>query len=203
MAVPPQRRPRYQPQPWDPETGYYPEKGVNVKTIYERSWRNRHKPVEVPDFQDESFGFPNFPEISVHWLEVWGENPNYDGKKDLMLATEAICRAEAARLDLNAVVIRTGLHNKKDQHAVDGTVLTYEDPRTGYIKNDTANADWHFTVEVYMGYDEENVIIQGHIYVAFDSKAPQGLRIMNNPSVEKKHVDTGKGYVASEFWTVT
>ncbi|EGO57284.1 hypothetical protein NEUTE1DRAFT_137135 [Neurospora tetrasperma FGSC 2508] len=53
-----------------------------------------------------------------------------------------------------------------------------------------------------MGYDEENVIIQDHIYVAFDSKAPRGLRIMNNPSVERKHVDPGKGHVASEFWTV-
>lgn len=118
-----------------------------------------------------------------------------------MLATEAICRAEAARLDLNAVVIRKGLHNKKNQHALDGTVLTYEDTRTGYIRNNTANADWHFTV--YMGYDEENLIVQGHIYVAFDSKAPHGLRIMTNPSVERKHVDPGKGHVASEFWTVT
>lgn len=66
--MPHYQRTRYQPQPWDPETGYYPEKGITVQHIYERSSRNRHKPVEVPDFQDESFGSPDFPEIrSTGW----------------------------------------------------------------------------------------------------------------------------------------
>lgn len=140
--------------------------------------------------------------FSIHGIDDWGLNTDHDSNPDLVKATERICRAEAARLELNAVVIRTGLHNKKNQHAPDGTVLTstYKDTRTGQTKNDVTNADWHFTV--YMGYDEENLIIQGHIYVAWDPKVIFGLRIMNNPLVERKHVDPDKGHVASEYWTV-
>ncbi|KAK1778710.1 hypothetical protein QBC45DRAFT_466996 [Copromyces sp. CBS 386.78] len=141
------------------------------------------KPSEIPKFVDWSYGSEEHPDISrsVHWLETWGENGNYDGKKSLMLATEEICRAEAARLDLNAVVIRTGLHNKRNQHNIDGTKKTYECQYSGLTKNDVKDADWDFTV--YMGYHHEDLIVQGHIYVASDHTARGGLRL----SAERKH----------------
>ncbi|KAK3400842.1 hypothetical protein B0T20DRAFT_390701 [Sordaria brevicollis] len=94
------------------------------------------------------------------------------------------------------VVIRAGVHNKTNRYAPDGTILTYQDSYTGKTKNDVGPADWHFTV--YMGYTQDELIIQGHIYVVFDPSAQGGLRMVSNSEVERKHVDPSKGCVASE-----
>ncbi|KAK3334362.1 hypothetical protein B0H65DRAFT_566368, partial [Neurospora tetraspora] len=194
--------------PWDPETGYYPEKGFTVKQIYERSWRNREKPVDVPDFKNEiscfcheSHNSADFPDISVYWIEDWGNNPAYgEDSFNRVKGTEAICRAEAAHLGFDAVVIRAGLHNKRNQHDAFGTIRTKNDPRSGRIVNDTTDADWHLTV--FMGYDVDNLVIHGRVYLVWDHKAMFGMRIVKDASERKHLAPNEKPSAITYHWTL-
>ncbi|CCC13230.1 unnamed protein product [Sordaria macrospora k-hell] len=127
---------------WDPATGASPDKGVNMQVVFDRVSR-------------------------LYWLESWWSNPVYGEDSEYRVkATEDICRAEAARLGFSVVVIRAGVHNKRNQHDDAGTVITRNDPRTGRTTHDIVDADWHVTV--LMGNDPDNLIIHGHIYLVWD-----------------------------------
>ncbi|KAL0474067.1 hypothetical protein QR685DRAFT_542544 [Neurospora intermedia] len=185
---------------WDPDTCVYPEKGINMQTVYERASRRRDKPMAFQGFADESHGSPDYPHISIYWIEHWGNNPVYgDDSFNRIKGTEAICRAEAARLGFDVVVLRAGLHNKRNQHDEYGTIRTKNDPRSGRQVNDTVDADWHLTV--LMGYDTENLVIHGHIYVAWDSKVSCGIRVVKD-ATERKHVRPGEEPGPSAYWSL-
>lgn len=120
-----------------------------------------------------------------------------------MLATEEICRAEAACIGLHAVVVRAGLHNKRNQHEDAGTVITKNDPRTGRTSNGIVDADWHVTV--LMGNDPDNLIIHGHINLVWDHLVRQqrgvfGLRKMRDASERKPPHGESQG--PTSYWSL-
>ena len=71
-------------------------------------------------------------------------------------------------MGFDVVVVRAGIHNETNQHATDGTLLTYYDERTGTKQNMTAEDDPHITV--YMGYSLNRLVVVGHVYIVWDLK---------------------------------
>lgn len=59
--------------------------------------------------------------------------------------------------------------------------------------------DPHITV--YMGYDLDNIeaVVQGHVYIVWDRKAPYDMRIVKDTS-DRKIVQPWHQPVASEYW---
>ena len=145
-----------------------------------------------------------FPEVTVYWLEHPSDSHHYGVDYDYRVAkTEEICRAEAVRCGLQAVVIRVGVHDQRNQHDAAGTVKTVKSKATGNTVNDIVQADWHITV--CMGKDPDNLIISGHIYVVWDKnqrtqQGYPGLRRMLDASERMHGYDDNWGPVA--YWTL-
>ncbi|KAK3505451.1 hypothetical protein B0T13DRAFT_391664 [Neurospora crassa] len=182
---------------WTPEQGY-PRRGTTVEKLFQRLQRKRGKAEEEEmEFQRESPPTAEFPNITINWAENWAGKCGGDLTLNRRDGTEKILREEANRLGFDAVVIRSGVHNETNQYAADGTLLTYIDPRTGKKRNLTAEDDPHITV--YMGYDLDNLVVQGHVYIVWDRKAPYDMRIVKDAS-DRKIVQPWRQPVASEYW---
>lgn len=168
--------------------------------VMRRASEWRDKPLRFEGFFGNGAVTPDAPDVTVYWLENPYNNPAYgDDPFNRKMGTEALARAEAARLDFNVVVIRAGLHNKRNQHDAYGTIKTKNDHRSDRIVNDVAEADWHMTI--LMGYDTNNLIVHGHIYVVWDSDAMCGFRMVHDKT-ERKHIPPNEEDGPTAYWSL-
>lgn len=104
-----------------------------MQVVFDRASRRTGRYMKFIGFHTSKQCEPatDRPNITVYLLESWGSYPVYGEDSEYRVkATEDICRAEAARLGFSVVVIRAGLHNKRNQHAVNGTELVGALPAT-------------------------------------------------------------------------
>ncbi|EAA33512.1 hypothetical protein GE21DRAFT_3863 [Neurospora crassa] len=180
---------------WKPEDGY-PTRGITLERLFARLQRKRGKLDEEVEFQREAPVSPDYPEVKIFWAENWAGRSS-EVTMDRVRGTEKILREEAHRLGFQVVIVRSGVHNETNQYAEDGTVLTYVDQRTGRTRNLVAEDDPHMTI--YLGYDLDHIVVQGHVYIVWDTKASFNMRIVRNAS-DRKIVQPWRQPVASEYW---
>jgi hypothetical protein len=53
-----------------------------------------------------------------------------------------------------------------------------------------------------MGYDVDNLVVHGHIYLVWDHKAMFGMRMVRDPERERKHFPPDEDRAASVYWSM-
>ncbi|KAK3494197.1 uncharacterized protein B0T23DRAFT_403226 [Neurospora hispaniola] len=140
--------------------------------------------------------------VTVTWIVDPTQDERYEPDGPQIATTEEICREEADRLGLKFVVIRGAAHETRNIY-IDGRTVTVWDATTGRYENMQREADSHFTI--YIGKNKNELLLQGHIYVVWDSLKFGGLDKMTDPVKQRKHVsaEDGERPVAHEYWSLT
>ncbi|POS75547.1 hypothetical protein DHEL01_v206051 [Diaporthe helianthi] len=112
-------------------------------------------------------------DVNVYWTES-------SGYRNLPITTvrksEDIAMAEAKRLGMSCVVLRSDHHN-----------TAAEFTRTGKFTGRYVAADWHITL--YLGDDIERLLLQGHVYtfVGANKEFPRCKLAEGNRTILESH----------------
>ncbi|KAK3400840.1 hypothetical protein B0T20DRAFT_451536 [Sordaria brevicollis] len=188
----------WEPRPWDPEVDECPQRGISMSNLFAKLQKRRSKKAAKVQITKEGEFSPDHPEIRIVWAENWAQRSS-EVSMSRVQGTEKIVREECARLGFYFAIIRAGVHSETNQYAPNGTVLTYYNEKTGRTENLMAKDDPHITV--YFGHDEHNIIVQGHIYIKWDTKASFDMRIVQDCR-DRTIVQPGRKACASEYWLV-
>ncbi|EAA33508.1 hypothetical protein GE21DRAFT_3859 [Neurospora crassa] len=183
----------------------FPLKSVSLEALVQKKAagrRKRYAGVQVWGTPKKMTSSRSKEPVTVTWIVDPTQDERYEPDGPQIATTEEICREEADRLGLKYVVIRGAAHETKNIY-VDGRTVTVWDASTGRYQNMQREADSHFTI--YMGRSKTELLLQGHIYVVWDSQKFGGLDKMTDPVNQRKHVsaEDGERPVSHEYWSLT
>lgn len=183
----------------------FPLKSVSLEALVQKKAagrRKRYTGVQVWGTPKKMTSSRSKEPVTVTWIVDPTQDERYEPDGPQIATTEEICREEADRLGLKFVVIRGAAHETRNLY-VDGRTVTVWDASTGRYENMQREADSHFTI--YMGKNKNELLLQGHIHVVWDSLKFGGLDKMTDPVKQRNHVsaEDGERPVAHEYWSLT
>lgn len=183
-----------------------PDNAVSLRTVMEQRAKSKGKkfrgvklwgkPKKMTSARSKGL-------VTVTWVvNPTLRDPRYEPHGPQIPITEEICREEADRLGLNYVVIRGAAHETRNIYENGRSVTTW-DASSGQLVNKQDKADSHFTV--WMGKNKDELLLQGHIYVVWDSTKFGGLAKMTDPLNQRQcaNEEIGERKVAHEYWSLT